>query len=166
MLRLNEFRDSMKRLRISTCPFEQNTILLTDVDEQTHWYYFYWGLLIGMNYVVQDNLESESEFVALIKQRLQNLDFLDQLKDLWVGSVDDFKSSSDFEPLIQALFANNPNTAKRGFSEWLETREQNSGLSLPPSRQFAQDLLLEIRADYLEQIQLGQMKTKKAQFFQ
>jgi uncharacterized protein YchJ len=130
---------------------EQNTTLLTDVDEQTHWYYFYWGLLIGMNYVVQDNLELESEFVTLTRQRLENPDFPDQLTDLWVGSVDDFKSSSDLEPQIKAFFANNPNTVKRGFSDWLETRKQSQSQKLPTSQALMRDFLLEVHEDYTDQ---------------
>lgn len=130
---------------------EQNTTLLTDVNEETYWYYFYWGLLIGMNYVVQDNLELESEFVALTKQRLENPDFPDQLTDLWVGSVDDFKSSTDLEPQIKAFFANNPNTVKRGFSEWLETRKQSQSQKLPTSQTLMRDFLLEVHEDYTDQ---------------
>ena len=72
------------------------------------------------------------------------------LTELWVGSVQAFKSSSSLEPLIQALFAKNQHTKKRGFTEWLETREQNLVLTLPSSRQFAEDLLLEIREEFLE----------------
>ena len=72
-----------------------------------------------------------------------------------LGSVQAFKSSSSLEPLIQALFAKNQHTKKRGFSEWLETREQNLVLTLPSSRQFAEDLLLEIREEYLEQERLN-----------
>jgi SEC-C motif len=132
---------------------EQNTALLTDVNEETYWYYFYWGLLIGMNYVVEDNLELESEFVALTRQRLENPNFPDQLTDLWVGSVDDFKSSTDLEPLIEAFFANNPNTAKRGFAEWLETRKHSQAQKLPTSRALMQDFLLEVHEDCQDQVE-------------
>jgi hypothetical protein len=142
---------------------ERDTAALVSLEGNLYWHY--WSMVIGLGDVGSEFPAFEPAFVDLTKQRLENPDFPDQLRELWVGSVQAFKSSSSLEPLIKTLFDKNQHTAKHGFSEWLETREQNSGLSLPSSRQFAQDLLLEIRADYLEQIQLGQTQTNANQFF-
>jgi hypothetical protein len=131
---------------------ERDTAALVSLEGNLYWHY--WSMVIGLGDVASGFPEFEPAFVDLTKQRLEQSDFPDQLTELWVGSVQTFKSSSSLEALIKALFDKNQHTAKRGFSGWLETREQNSGLSLPSSRQFAEDLLLEIRADYLEQRQL------------
>jgi hypothetical protein len=131
---------------------ERDTAALVSLEGNLYWHY--WSMVIGLGDVASEFPTFEPAFVALTKQRLERVDFPDQLTELWVGSVQAFKSSSSLEPLIKTLFDKNQHTAKRGFSEWLETREQNLGLALPSSRQFAEDLLLEIRADYLEQQQL------------
>jgi hypothetical protein len=131
---------------------ERDTAALVSLEGNLYWHY--WSMVIGIGDVASEFPTFEPAFVALTKQRLERADFPDQLTELWVGSVQAFKTSSSLEPLIKTLFDKNQHTAKRGFSEWLETREQNSGLELPSSRQFAENLLLEIRADCLEQIQL------------
>ncbi len=142
---------------------ERDTAALVSLEGNLYWHY--WSMVIGLGDVASEFPEFEVAFVELTKQRLEQTDFPDQLTELWVGSVQAFKSSSSLEALIETLFAKNQPTAKRGFSEWLETREQNLSLTLPSSRQFAKDLLLEIRADYLEQTRLGQSQTKEDRFF-
>ena len=132
---------------------ERDLAALVSLEGNLYWHY--WSMVIGLGDVASEFSAFEPAFVDLTRQRLEQTDFPDQLTELWVGSVQAFKSSSSLESLIEALFAKNQQTAKRGFSEWLETREQNFELSLPSSRQFAKDLLLEIRADYLEQQQLS-----------
>ncbi len=131
---------------------ERDTAALVSLEGNLYWHY--WSMVIGLGDVASEFPAFESVFVDLTRHRLEQTDFPDQLTELWVGSVQAFKSSSSLEPLIKTLFDKNQHTAKRGFSEWLETRAQNVGLALPSSRQFAQDLLLEIRADYLEQKKL------------
>jgi hypothetical protein len=128
---------------------ERDTAALVSLEGNLYWHY--WSMVIGLGDVATEFPAFENEFVNMTKQRLEQSDFPDQLTELWVGSVQAFKSSSSLEALIKTLFDKNQHTAKRGFSEWLETREQNLMLKLPTSREFAQDLLLEIRADYLEQ---------------
>jgi hypothetical protein len=134
---------------------ERDKAALVSLEGNLYWHY--WSMVIGLGDVAAEYLDFESDFVNLTRQRLENPDFPDQLTELWVGSVQAFKSSASLEPLIKTLFDKNQHTAKRGFFEWLETREQNFGLTLPSPRQFAEDLLLEIRADYLEQLELGQV---------
>jgi hypothetical protein len=141
---------------------ERDTGTLVSLEGNLYWHY--WSMVIGLGDVASEFPAFEPAFVDLTKQRLEQSDFPDQLTELWVGSVQAFKSSSSLEALIKVLFDKNQHTAKRGFSEWLETREQNLALTLPLSRQFAEDLLLEIRAEYLEQIQLGHVQTKDARF--
>ena len=140
---------------------ERDPATLVSLEGNLYWHY--WSMVIGLGDVATEFPTFEPVFVDLTRQRLEQTDFPDQLRELWVGSVQAFKSSSSLEALIKILFDKNQHTAKRGFSEWLETREQNLALALPSSRQFAQDLLLEIRADYLEQTQLA-LKGQKNQF--
>ncbi len=138
---------------------ERDPAALLSLEDSLYWHY--WSMVIGLGDVASEFPEFEPAFVELTKQRLERVDFPDQLTELWVGSVQAFKSSSGLEALIKTLFDKNQHTAKRGFNEWLETREQNLALKLPSSRQFAEDLLLEIRTDYLEQIQLGRAPNLK-----
>ena len=142
---------------------ERDTAALVSLEGNLYWHY--WSMVIGLGDVACEFPAFEPAFVDLTKQRLERADFPDQLRELWVGSVQAFNSSSSLEALIKTLFDKNQHTKKRGFTQWLETREQNLGLSLPSSRQFAEDLLLEIREDYLEQIRLGQGQAKDDQFF-
>ena len=135
---------------------EQDTASLVSLEGKLYWHY--WSMVIGLSDAATEIQELEPEFVTMTKARLENPDFPDALTELWVGSVQAFKSSSSLEPLIQALFAKNQHTKKRGFSEWLETREQNLALTLPSSRQFAEDLLLEIREEFLEHEKLNDPK--------
>ena len=132
---------------------EQDVAALVSLEGKLYWHY--WAMVIGLGDVASEVHEFEPRFVELTKARLENPEFPDALTELWVGSVQAFKSSSILEPLIQALFAKNQHTKKRGFTEWLKTREQNLVLTLPSSRQFAEDLLLEIREEYLEQERLN-----------
>jgi hypothetical protein len=137
---------------------ERDTAALVSLEGKLYWHY--WSLVIGLSDVAVEHPEFESAFVAMTKVRLEQPGFPDGLTELWVGSVQAFASCSSLEVLIEALFAKNQHTKKRGFSEWLETREQNLAVVQPSSREFAEGLLLEIREEYLEQERLNDVQVK------
>ncbi len=93
---------------------EHDTAALVSLEGNLYWHY--WSLVIGLGDVASEFPNFEPVFVDLTKERLEQTDFPDQLTELWVGSVQAFKSSSSLETLIEALFAKNQHTAKRGFS--------------------------------------------------
>jgi SEC-C motif len=142
-------------IKAKIAELEQNTKKLVESSPESFWYYFYWGLIIGLTYIVKDHPELEPEFRALVLAHLEHPEFPEELTELWVGSADKLQDITELEPDIKAFFAKNPNSAKHGFTDWLKDRQKSLKQKLPSSREQMAEFLADVHTDYLEQIELN-----------